>query len=596
MRCASGSTPVNDAGLDALLKRFKEEAPVERLVDDVDLVTCLVKQLDDELEARQCAWDVFRGFLPLCASVATPSWPTGAEAAHASLMGRPLELIDDPELMRDSKIGSSLRGRCARLLRKGKRIESAAAIVETLLTDVARGALSEMTLAEARAKIINQVRRFEKRVASRIKHGEPVDIEPPPHVLLVDEIDAEILAEVRRHLEVHVFEMGRFGDDRIAGAQRCAGGDVLESSSDRGPRRFGSRVGGSAVTYLFERPTLLQEPLVLPKFDGRDRAVHLFTEEETVAVDAALAAGRPLLVRGEPGTGKTQLARAVAVGLGRHFVSKTLDAQTEAQSLFWAHDPVRRLSEAQLIGPLLAAKAALRNSGDDTVLEEGQTELARILDERRFVSPGVLWWAYDRQGALGQRKREGGELPAPAPWVTDAAAGSVVLLDEIDKADPIVPNALLEALGMGRFTVPGFSTAVERQSPAPLVIITSNEERVLPDAFVRRCLVYTIQLPAGEDLVAFLVERGQAHMDAEPVLGTCVPPSVDLLEQAARALVNERAYFKRQNLPKPGQAEYLDLLRVLCNQTDDEEKRVTLLTKVAPYILKKHSPVHRLDQ
>ena len=86
----------------------------------------------------------------------------------------------------------------------------------------------------------------------------------------------------------------------------------------------------------------------LPEYEGWPQSVHDFAQNEVLALQAALASGRPLLIRGEPGTGKTQIARAAAVLLKRNFVSKTFDAHTEARDLFWTFDAVKRLAEAQV--------------------------------------------------------------------------------------------------------------------------------------------------------------------------------------------------------------------------------------------------------
>jgi MoxR-like ATPase len=159
----------------------------------------------------------------------------------------------------------------------------------------------------------------------------------------------------------------------------------------------------------------------------------------------------------------------------------------------------------------------------------------------------------------------------------------VVLIDEIDKAESDLPNGLLEALGAGVFTPQGRSEPVTVQGEeAPLIIITSNEERALPDAFVRRCLVLCIELKKpGDELVHWLIERGKAHFKN-------VDDSV--LEQAARLLSKDRKEaIEQQRSPKPGQAEYLDLVRaVRALRPDDAEAQKDLLTEVGKYTLNKH--------
>lgn len=158
--------------------------------------------------------------------------------------------------------------------------------------------------------------------------------------------------------------------------------------------------------------------------------------------------------------------------------------------------------------------------------------------------------------------------------------GAVVLVDEIDKAETDVPNGLLEALGSGQFTPFGYTEAVTSNEPQPLVVITTNEERALPDAFVRRCLVLPLSLPEGKDLEARLVERGKAHFPkmAESVLAMAA-------DQLAR---DRRDAMEARWRPLPGQAEYLDLLRALHHlapkNTKEQEKQ---LSELAPFTLKK---------
>ena len=157
-----------------------------------------------------------------------------------------------------------------------------------------------------------------------------------------------------------------------------------------------------------------------------------------------------------------------------------------------------------------------------------------------------------------------------------------MLVDEIDKAETDVPNGLLEALGNGQFTPFGHVDAVVSGEPQPLVVITTNEERALPDAFVRRCLVLHLALPEGKALETHLVSRGKAHF----------PDMADeVLSMAAGQLAKDRRdAVEARFRPLPGQAEYLDLLRALHHLAPgDAEKQEKLLAELAPFTLKKRA-------
>ena len=304
----------------------------------------------------------------------------------------------------------------------------------------------------------------------------------------------------------------------------------------------------------------------LPARDGLPEAVHVLDEDSILAVNAALATRRPLLVRGEPGTGKSQLARAAAEALGRAFVPHAVDGRTETRDLLWSVDAVARLAEAQIMG-------ALHHVEHD--------EVRRRIDIIEFVQPGPLWWAFDWASAQAQAQRAGADMPVvPEGWTPER--GAVVLVDEIDKADSAIPNGLLDALGHGRFEVPGRApVALDRARP-PLVVITTNEERALPDAFLRRCLVLHLALPveAGA-LTKALIVRARAHFP------TC---AIAVLERAAALLANDRDELHRQDLAPPGLAEYIDLVRAVIEQRTEETEQLALLERIARFALRKHPP------
>jgi MoxR-like ATPase len=205
-----------------------------------------------------------------------------------------------------------------------------------------------------------------------------------------------------------------------------------------------------------------------------------------LAVNVALATGRPLLVRGKPGTGKSSLALDVARRLGWRYYDLPITSRTRARDLLWSFDAVRRLNDANV----------------------GVTHHSHT-----YITPGVLWWAFSPGTAAthGLSQEECIEygverLADPSPQPADRA---VVLLDEIDKADPDVPNDLLVPIGIYRFEVVDVeqrATTIAAEAP-PLVVITTNEERDLPRAFVRRCVVLTLPEPTADRML----EVAHAH-------------------------------------------------------------------------------------
>jgi MoxR-like ATPase len=319
---------------------------------------------------------------------------------------------------------------------------------------------------------------------------------------------------------------------------------------------------------------------------------HIFEEDDCYALWAAYSAGRPLLVRGKPGTGKSQMARAIAEQLGWAFVSEVVRGSTELSDLHWHFDAIGRLGEAQ-------ARAMPGASTDDQAKD--------MLDPLNFLSPGAFWWAFNWQSAQKQYGKcctgFGSEPEKPdtnlkkgKAWAPDAG-GVVLLLDEIDKAEPDLPNGLLEPLGLYQFTVP----YIDRQDPQAscinpikadpsrlLVIITTNEERELPKAFVRRCFVHTLKMEESSEALnpdtdkpvekrhQWLIDRGRLHFGqdiAEPVYHT-----------AAELLWQDRSASSPSQYP-PGLAEYIDLLSAL--QSLNHQQQQERLKIIAKYALKK---------
>lgn len=302
------------------------------------------------------------------------------------------------------------------------------------------------------------------------------------------------------------------------------------------------------------------KPILIGPDSGGIQQHHIFEQADIDAIEAALAARRPLLVRGEPGVGKSQLARAAAMALKWGFCRKVVDSRTEARDLKWTEDLVARLADAQTLG---AAR-----DGDS---------LQDRLSLSNYVEPGPLWWAFDWNSAASLVRASAPDQNAGC----DPSRGMVVLIDEIDKADSELPNGLLDALGERSFRAPEKETPI-RATRWPLIIATSNDERSLPDAFIRRCVVHHMALPSDADsLQAHLIARGAAHF---PKAGE------ELLSAAAIMTIADRGDCQKKRLrPLPGQAEYLDLLRAVISEeaaagVGPEER----LKRLAPYFLKKH--------
>ena len=232
------------------------------------------------------------------------------------------------------------------------------------------------------------------------------------------------------------------------------------------------------------------------RFTGTDR--YVADSDLMLAVNAAITLQRPLLVKGEPGTGKTQLAMEVASALGAPMVEWHIKSTTKAQQGLYEYDAVARLRDAQLGDP-------------------GAADIAR------YIRPGKLWEAFT------------------------CADRAVLLIDEVDKADIEFPNDLLRELDRMEFYVYETQQLVQAKS-RPIVIITSNNEKELPDAFLRRCFFHYIRFPDEETLRAIV----EVHY---PGL------KQDLLREALAA------FFQLRETPglrkKPSTSELLDWLKLL---------------------------------
>lgn len=354
---------------------------------------------------------------------------------------------------------------------------------------------------------------------------------------------------------------------------------------------------------------------------------HKLDEKSAYALEAALVTGRPLLVRGEPGIGKSQLARYAADVLGRLFVSEVVNINTEGQDLLWRYDPVARLNDAQLgrVSGSLTAETFPAAIADVEPDSEGAKEGIDNAKESRhevslsigdYLNPGVLWWVYDWASAEMQYRQCKHKMFRPhCDNEAQRKKGMVLLIDEIDKADPSLPNSLLEVFGNGGFYVPMLSQHVGSEQTAtvpPLVIITTNEERELPPAFLRRCLVLDLKLDDKDELHEwwqsqddketypetaienFDADKGLAYWLGQERAEVHYPGvfSDAVKQRVAEYLIEDRLAAEHERT-KPGQAEYLDLLRALqemtidCAESEREAEHLRLLDKLRPFTLAK---------
>ena len=334
-----------------------------------------------------------------------------------------------------------------------------------------------------------------------------------------------------------------------------------------------------------------EKEIYLPDIGSWPKAWYLLDGKSKDAIDLAVASGRPLLVRGLPGTGKSDLARAAAEYCGRAFVYEVVTARTEPQDLLWRFDAIARLADAQA---MVAGCKPEKNAADPA-------------NPLHYVSPGPLWWALNWESAekhLNDDCKTAAQRPDKTLQTSEGknlkqqqraqTKGTVLLLDEIDKADSELPNSLLEVLANTGFKKPWSEEEIKpvtagRSVPRPLIIITTNEDRELPPAFVRRCLV--LNIIADEDFVRWIKKRVRVHFrdpddklddnDTRPALKQTV------LNRAAEQLMEDRNAIAADS-PKPGLAEYLDLLRGLQHLApDDEAKQLQWLERVYQFAYNK---------
>ena len=227
-------------------------------------------------------------------------------------------------------------------------------------------------------------------------------------------------------------------------------------------------------------------------------ATYVASDDLAIAVNAAVTLQRPLLVKGEPGTGKTELARQVAASLDLPLIEWHVKSTTKAQQGLYEYDAVSRLRDSQL----------------------GE---ARVHDVRNYIRKGKLWQAFQAKGRV------------------------VLLIDEVDKADIEFPNDLLQELDRMEFHVYETGETV-RARHRPVVIITSNNEKELPDAFLRRCFFHYIRFPDADTLAAIV----RVHFP-------------DIKDRLLTAALTQ--FYALRDVPglkkKPSTSEVLDWLRLL---------------------------------
>jgi MoxR-like ATPase len=269
------------------------------------------------------------------------------------------------------------------------------------------------------------------------------------------------------------------------------------------------------------------------RFEGT--AEYIAAPDLAVAVNAAIALQRPLLVKGEPGTGKTELARQVAASLGLPLLEWHVKSTTRAVQGLYEYDAVSRLRDSQL--------------GD-----------ARVLDVANYIRKGPLWRAFEAESRV------------------------VLLIDEIDKADIEFPNDLLQELDRMEFLVYETGETI-RARRRPVVIITSNNEKELPDAFLRRCFFHYIRFP-DEETLARIVD---VHFPG-------------LKPRLMRAALTR--FFEIRETPglkkKPSTSEVLDWLKLLLAEDlapeDLRQDPASVLPRLHGALLKNEQDVHLFER
>ncbi|MGH8548685.1 MAG: AAA family ATPase [Methylococcales bacterium] len=271
--------------------------------------------------------------------------------------------------------------------------------------------------------------------------------------------------------------------------------------------------------------------------DG-DNPPYVFSDDIVIALDVALATDRPLLVSGKPGCGKSRLADAAAAVQGWNFLGRTITSRTRLEELTVEVDQLRRLNDVQV----WKSKSSMK-------------------PDQAYHNPGIFWWAFNPDSARrrGLAEKQAGELGVALDYIgmaRDQNQGVVLLIDEIDKAEPDLPNDLLEPLDRRRFSLPDGGKIEAASDLKILTIITTNGERELPQAFLRRCVTLELPEPRDHELVTIALQH---YPEGNPT-------RIEAIAKRIIAFRTEAANLRRR---PPGTGEFLDAIRA-CEELDIE--------------------------